>query len=178
MHTPFARAFRSFLASVGAQFDVCVIDTNPKPDIRLIAALASADFVLSPIQLNQEAMDGVHGLLNHDRMGVRKIKAVLNPKLQLIGLLPTMVEPTPFQKVNFVQVIQQYHPLMIQVGTGAGEFAFVPRRSAIAEAQASGAVLWEMKKIAARDAWKEIEPGIARIAAVLTARENEHAPAA
>jgi hypothetical protein len=59
-----------------------------------------------------------------------------------------------------------------------GEFAFVPRRSAIAEAQASGAVLWEMKKTAARDAWKEIEPGIARIAAVLTLREAEHAPAA
>jgi hypothetical protein len=35
-----------------------------------------------------------------------------------------------------------------------------------------------MKKTAARDAWKEIEPGIARIAAVLTARESEYAPAA
>ncbi len=123
-------------------------------------------------------MDGVHGLLNHDRVGVRKIKALLNPKLQLIGLLPAMVESIPFQKANSVQVIQQYRPLMIQVGTRPGEFAFVPRRSAIAEAQASGAVLWEMKKTAARDAWKEIEPGIARIAAVLTAWESEHAPAA
>ena len=46
-----------------AAFDVCVIDTNPNPDIRLIAALASADFVLSPIQLNQEAIDGVRALL-------------------------------------------------------------------------------------------------------------------
>ena len=108
MHTPFGRALRAFLASVDAQFDVCVIDTNPNPAIRLIAALASADFVLSPIQLNQEAMDGVHGLLNHDRVGVRKIKAVLSPKLQLIGLLPTMVEPTPFQKTNLVQVIQRF----------------------------------------------------------------------
>ena len=53
-------------------------------------------------------MDGVHGLLNHDRVGVRKIKAVLNPRLQLIGLLPTMVEPTPFQKTNLVQVIQRF----------------------------------------------------------------------
>ena len=178
MHTPFARSFRAFLASVDAQFDVCVIDTNPNPDIRLIAALASADFVLSPIQLNQEAMDGVYGLLNHDRVGVRKIKAVLNPKLHLIGLLPSMVEPTPFQKANFVQVIQQYRPLMIQVGDGPGDFAFLPRRSAIAEAQASGAVLWEMKKTAARDAWKEIEPGIARIAAIVCEPEKAHAPAA
>lgn len=163
LHTPFARHFREFLAVVDAAFDVCVIDTNPNPDIRLIAALASADFVLSPIQLNQEAMDGVSGLLNHDRVGLRKIKAVLNPKLALIGLLPTMVEPTPFQKANFVQVVQQYHSLMIRIGNGPGAFASIPRRSCIAEAQAEGAVLWEMKKTAARDAWREIEPSLARI---------------
>jgi cellulose biosynthesis protein BcsQ len=100
LHTPFARNLRAFLLAVDRHFDVCIVDTNPNPDIRVIAALASADFVLSPIQLNQEAMDGVSGLLNHERVGVRKIKAVLNPKLQLIGLLPTLVEPTPFQKAT------------------------------------------------------------------------------
>ena len=45
-----------------------MIDTHPNPDIRLIAALASADFVLSPIQLNQEAVDGVKALLTHPRV--------------------------------------------------------------------------------------------------------------
>ena len=53
LHTPFARNFRAFLARADAAFDMCVIDTNPNPDIRVIAALASADFVLSPIQLNR-----------------------------------------------------------------------------------------------------------------------------
>jgi chromosome partitioning protein len=168
LHTPFARNLRAFLAAVDGAFDVCVIDTNPNPDIRVIAALASADFVLSPIQLNQEAMDGVSGLLNHDRVGLRKIKAVLNPKLALIGLLPTMVEPTPFQKANFVQVVQQYHALMIRIGDGPGAFASIPRRSCIAEAQAEGAVLWEMKKTAARDAWREIEPSFAGMADAVT----------
>jgi chromosome partitioning protein len=182
LHTPFARQFRSFLAAIDARFDACVVDTNPNPDIRVIAALASADFVLSPIQLNQEAMDGVSGLLNHDRVGLRKIKAVLNPKLALIGLLPTMVEPTPFQKANFVQVGQQYHALMIRIGDGPGAFASIPRRSCIAEAQAEGAVLWEMKKTAARDAWREIEPSLARIADIVTMpaaiKEPSHAAAA
>ena len=183
LHTPFARNFRSFLAAVDGAFDVCVIDTNPNPDIRVIAALVSADFVLSPMQLNQEAMDGVSGLLNHERVGLRKIKAVLNPKLALIGLLPTMVEPTPFQKANFVQVVQQYHPLMIRIGDGPGAFASIPRRSCIAEAQAEGAVLWEMKKTAARDAWREIEPSLARIADIVTGpttnrTEADHAASA
>jgi chromosome partitioning protein len=166
-HTPFARQWRAFLAQVDSAFDVCVIDTNPNPDIRVIAALVSCDYVLSPIQLNQEAMDGVSGLLNHERVGLRKIRAVLNPKLSLIGLLPTMVECTPFQKANFLQVVQQYHPLMIRIGDGPGAFASMPRRSCIAEAQAEGAVLWEMKKTAARDAWREIEPGLARIADIV-----------
>ena len=65
-----------------------------------------------------------------------------------------MVEPTPFQKANFVQVIQRYSSLMIRIGDGPGQFAHIPKRSAIAEAQAAGEVLWEMKKTAARDAWQ------------------------
>ncbi len=182
LHTPFARHFRSFLAAVDGAFDACIVDTNPNPDIRVIAALASADFVLSPMQLNQEAMDGVNGLLNHDRVGLRKIKAVLNSKLVLIGLLPTLVEPTPFQRANFLQVVQQYHPLMIRTGDGPGDFASIPRRSCIAEAQAEGAVLWQMKKTAARDAWHEIEPSLRRIADIVTTPthtpEASHAPAA
>jgi chromosome partitioning protein len=166
-HTPFARHWRAFLAQVDGAFDVCVVDTNPNPDIRLIAALVSCDFVLSPIQLNQEAMDGVSALLNHERVGLRKIRATLNPRLSLIGLLPTMVESTPFQRANFLQVVQKYHPLMIRIGDGPGAFASMPRRSCIAEAQAAGEVLWHIKKTAARDAWREIEPGLQRIADIV-----------
>ena len=175
LHTPFARNLRAFLRSVDAHFDVCVIDTNPNPDIRVIAALASADYLLSPIQLNQEAIDGVRALLHHPRVGFYKIRAVLNPNLKLIGLLPTMVEPTPFQKANFAGIIENHLPLMIKIGEGYGNLAFIPKRSAIAEAQAEGRVLWEMKKTAARDACVEIEPSLRRIAEVVIAKEETHA---
>lgn len=37
LHTPFARHFRTFLASVDADFDVCVIDTNPHVHISVRA---------------------------------------------------------------------------------------------------------------------------------------------
>lgn len=166
-HTPFARSLRDFLRAVDAHFDLCVIDTNPNPDIRLIAALATGDFVLSPIQLNQEAIDGVRALLHHPRVGFHKIKAVLNPRLTLIGLLPTMVEPTPFQRANFIELVQKYASLMIKLGDVAGDFARLPKRSAIAEAQADGLLLWEMKKTAARDAWAEVEPSLRRILEVV-----------
>jgi len=177
-HTPFARQFRTFLADVDHAFDVCVIDTNPNPDIRLIAALASADFALSPIQLNQEAMDGVSAMLNHERVGLRKIKAVLNPKLHFMGLLPTMVEATPFQRANLVQVVQHYGSLLISLSDRLGDIASVPKRTAIAEAQAAGALLWEMRKTAARDAWREVEPSLTRIADLVTSKEKASAAAA
>ena len=166
-HTPFARNLRDFLKSVDGQFDICLIDTHPNPDIRLIAALATGDFVLSPIQLNQEAIDGVRALLHHPRVGFHKIKAVLNPKLTMIGLLPTMVEPTPFQRANFRVLVQKYAPMMIKLSDAAGDFARIPKRSAIAEAQADGLLLWEMKKTAARDAWTEIEPSLRRILGIV-----------
>ena len=178
LHTPFTRHLRAFLAAMDSAFDVCVIDTNPNPDIRLIAALASADFVLSPIQLNQEALDGVVALLNHDWVGLRKIKAALNPKLRLVGLLPTMVEATPFQRDNFIKVVEHYRTLLIPLSDRLGDIASMPRRSVIAEAQAQGALLWEMKKTAARDAWKEIEPCVRRIADIVLWKEATHARAA
>jgi len=174
LHNVFANHFRALLAAMDTRFDVCIVDTNPNPDIRIIAALVSADFVLSPIQLNQEAISGVSALLNHPRVGVRKIKAVLNPKLHLIGLYPTMVEATPLQKENFMQLIQRFNPLLIPFGLKPGDIASMPRRSAVAEAQAEGLVLWEMKKTAARDAWREIEPGLTFIAnTVLSLRPAE-----
>ena len=76
VHAPFAHNVRDFLKSVDDQFDVCVIDTHPNPDIRVIAAMATSDFLLSPIQLNQESTDGVRALLNHQRVGFHKIKTL------------------------------------------------------------------------------------------------------
>lgn len=177
LQNDFANNLRAFLKAMDDRFDVCLIDTNPNPDIRMIAALVSADCVLSPIQLNQEALDGVHALLNHHRVGVRKIKTMLNPKLHLIGLLPVMVEANPFQRENFLQLVQKFHPILIPYGTKPGQYASMPRRSAVAEAQAEGLVLWEMKKTAARDAWREIEVAMVVIAkAVLDGATTQTTP--
>lgn len=167
-HTFFARNLRWHLQRVAEHFEVCIVDTNPNPDIRLIAALASANQVVSPIQLNMEAMDGVYALLNHERVGVRKIKALLNPQLEMVGLLPMMVEATPFQRANFIEVATRYKPLLIPLSEHPGDIARMPRRAAIAEAQASGLVLWEMKKTAARDCWIEIEATVRRLAQIAT----------
>jgi chromosome partitioning protein len=173
-HTPFARNLRAFLKRMDGRFDFCIIDTNPNPDIRVMAALVSSDYVLSPIQLNQESIRGIQGLFNHERVGIATVKSKYNAKLQFLGMLPTMVEPTKFQKDNAARLMAsttyRRHLLTFAGGSDQAGFAIVPRRTVIAEVQASGEVLWEIKgKTAARDTWVEIKPVMHRIAQLMGA---------
>jgi chromosome partitioning protein len=65
--------------------------------------------------------------------------------------------------------------MLIPIGSEPGEIASMPRRSAVAEAQAEGLVLWEMKKTAARDAWRESEVAMAVIAKAVLAESPAQA---
>jgi chromosome partitioning protein len=173
LHRAFITHLRAFLHRAGEQFDVCVIDTNPNPDIRVVAALASADDVLCPIQLNQESMDGIAKFLLDGRVGLVFIQAALNPRLRLLGLLPNLVEPTPFQRANWAQLLaaDSYRERLLALvdqPSADEHYARISRRSAIAQAQAAGAALWERKdKTAWRDAWNEIRPVMDRIGALM-----------
>lgn len=181
-HNDFVTALRAFLDAVSDRFDVCVVDTNPNPDIRYAAALITGDFVLSPVELNQEAIDGIAALLNHPRYGFHKIKKVMNPRLELIGILPNMVEATPFQRANFAQLVGAFSQLLISLPGEVARFAFIPTRTAIAEAQAAGVPLWLLRQAvpqaqsgtvdpesmpvrsAAREAWREVRPVFEEVA--------------
>jgi len=165
-HNSYATNLQAFLKAVGDQFDVCIIDTNPNPDIRMTAALVVGDFVLSPIQLNQEALDGI-GALNGD---VKKIKAALNPKLHLIGILPNLVEATPFQKANFAQLVEHFSKLLIPLPNG--QYGFIKTRTAIAEAQAAGLPVWKLGKTSAADCWRELRPVFTKITDVMGVANN------
>lgn len=157
-HNAFVTSLRAFLAVCQNAYDVCLIDTNPNPDIRYAAAMISADKVLAPIQLNQEAIDGIGGMFGHPRYGLVKIKATLNPNLTFMGILPNLVEPTPFQRTNFETLVRSYPQYLLKLQDAPLQFAFVQKRSAIAEAQAGGQFVADLRKTAARDAWKEIKP--------------------
>lgn len=159
-HNAIANNLKTFLAAMADRFDICIIDTNGAPDIRRTAALLCAHHVVSPIQLNQEAIDGIGDLMTD----IKRVKR-LNPTLQLIGILPNMVEAKPFQKANFEQIVKHYPQLLIMTEPGSNDFAHIPMRSVIPEAQAAGLPIWEIKKTAARDAWRELEPYFDVIAA-------------
>lgn len=164
-HNTFAGNFKNFLGSVQG-FDVCLIDTNPFPDIRVIAAMVAADHIVSPVQLNQEAIDGIGALI----ADVKRIKQHLNPTLNLIGILPNQVQPTPFQKANFAELSKHFGKLLISLGEG--RFAAVKSTTSLPEAQAAGLPVWRLGKTSAREAWKEMEPAFAKIATDMGVNNN------
>ena len=158
-HNAIANNLANLLQVNANHFDIGIIDTNPNPDIRYGVALVVADYVLSPVQLNLEALEGIGALLNHSRYGIAKIKQVINSKLELIGILPNGVEATPFQRANLIQLAEQHAKLLLELAPGsARRYAMILKRTAIAEAQAEGIPLYAMKKTSARDAWVEIQP--------------------
>ncbi|QGG78942.1 ParA family protein [Pseudomonas syringae] len=160
-HNAYVNNLYQFLNSVSDQFDVCLIDTNPNPDIRQLSALVCSQFVVSPIQLNQEAIDGIGDLLNHESIGIRRIQETINPGLQLIGILPNIVEPTPFQRDNFQSLAKHYAKLLIPLEHG---FAAIKRTTAIPESQAAGIPVWKLGKTSGREAWAQIKPVFEKIA--------------
>ncbi len=150
---------KRFLVTVSPSFDVCLIDCAPTSDLRTVYAQSVADFMLSPIQLNQEAVEGVTETIN-GRRGVRRIQASFNPALRFIGILPNMVEQTPLQQTNGREVATHFAQYLVRDPAAPERLLVIPRRSAIAEAQAEGVPLWELgkTKTAARDAWREVRP--------------------
>jgi chromosome partitioning protein len=160
--------FQSFLESMDELFDVCVIDTSGVPAVPLQSALGSADFVLCPVQLDDPAMGSIGPLFSDPQVGLRAVVR-RNPKLCMLGLLPNMVEQTPFQRRNFARLIEQHSRLLIPCQAENSDYAYIPRRSAIERAQMSGGVIWNNHDTAARRAWREVESSLVRIAAMVTA---------
>jgi chromosome partitioning protein len=165
----FANSFRAFLQRVSQQFDVCVIDTPPGLDIRLVAALVSASHVLSPIQLSDQSISGIVQLLKDPQVGIERIKAKLNPRLDFLGILPNMVERNLNQLKGMADLMAQpsyFERLLALVDEpkSAADICRIPKREVIRECHTEGLMPWEWKdKTAARDAWKEVRPVLDRI---------------
>ena len=168
---------QDLLAIVQRRFDACVIDTPARPDARRLAGLACSDLVLVPTLLERACLGIVGYLFWHTSCGIRAVQGSLNPRLRLLGLLPTMVPPDACRSIGrkrLASLAAEHRQALVHVceptGLG-GEFGYVPRHPAIGQALATGQMPWEVSATAARAAWNEVRPAIERLAAHLTAPE-------
>nr|VFK51188.1 MAG: chromosome partitioning protein [Candidatus Kentron sp. TUN]VFK52579.1 MAG: chromosome partitioning protein [Candidatus Kentron sp. TUN]VFK53071.1 MAG: chromosome partitioning protein [Candidatus Kentron sp. TUN] len=86
----FARELRlqHALEPVRDDYDYVIIDCPPTLSMLTINALVAADAVMVPIQCEYYALEGLSSLLET----IEKIRRILNPKLQVDGLLRTMYD--------------------------------------------------------------------------------------
>ncbi|WP_157266384.1 ParA family protein [Azohydromonas aeria] len=172
-HNEFARNLRGFLHRMGERFDVCVVDTGPNPDIRVVSALVSADYVLAPIDLGQEAISGIVNLFNAPRVGIATIHARLNPRLQFLGMLPNRVKAVPLHKANLLKVMSSSayrSKLLARVDKpeSGGDFMFLADRMVIQQCQANGQFVADVRgQTAARETWAEVKPVLDRVAEMM-----------
>lgn len=80
---------RDALAIERAEYDFIIIDCPPSLNMLTVNALAAAHGVLIPMQCEYYALEGLSALLNT----IDQIQQVLNPALEIEGLLRTMYDP-------------------------------------------------------------------------------------
>ena len=75
--------FAAQLDAMQEEFDYCLLDPPPTLGIRMVAALASADFVTVPIELEEYSTQAVKDMLQT----VFGIREQWNPRLKFLGIL-------------------------------------------------------------------------------------------
>ena len=97
---------RQALALVRGQYDVSVIDCPPSLGILTLNALVAADLLLAPIQCEYLALEGVAQLMET----IELVRATLNPRLELLGMLMTMYDPRTRLSGQVVEEVRRHFP--------------------------------------------------------------------
>lgn len=79
---------RTALEAVRDEVDVVLLDCSPSLGVLTLAALTAADDVLVPLQCEMLSHRGVGQLLDT----VADVTRILNPRLRVLGILPTMYD--------------------------------------------------------------------------------------
>ena len=130
------RRLRDLLAPLRERFDFVLIDTPPSLGLLTLNALVAADAVLIPLNCEYFALEGLADLV----ATLRRVRASLNPSLDIAGVLMTMYD----ERTNLGQ----------QVSRDIREFfkdrvfdTVIPRNIRLGEAPSHGmpAILYDVK---------------------------------
>lgn len=124
-HHRFAR-LRNALATCG-DYEFIIIDCPPSLSLLTVNALIAARYILLPVQAEFYALEGLGQLLET----VKIIRKGTNPSLDLVGVLPTMVDGRTSLSGQVYEEIKKYFPGKVFKQT-------IPRNVRLAEAPSHG----------------------------------------
>lgn len=123
------RFLRTCIDAVKENYDYALIDCKPSLELLTINALAAADKALIPMQPHYYATQGLQDLLR----SVQKTKRNINPKLQIEGIVFTMVMGRPVISREIVDTVKKVYGQKIKVFD-----AEIPHSISFVESSAEG----------------------------------------
>ena len=109
------------------KYDYCLIDCMPSLGMLTINALAAANRVIIPVQANYLSAKGLEQLLQT----IVKVRRQINPKLDIDGIVLTMVDSRTTLSTQVVAEIHKHFPGKVFKAT-------IPRNIRLAEAPSHG----------------------------------------
>ena len=130
------RRLQHLLAQVRGDFDVVFIDTPPSLGLLTLNALVAADAVLIPLTCEYFALEGLADLV----ATLRRVRAALNPTLDIAGVLLTMYD----ERTNLGQQVARDIRTFFQDRVYT---TVIPRNIRLGEAPSHGmpAILYDVK---------------------------------
>lgn len=118
------------------QKTICIIDTAPTASTIQIAPLVVADFVVSPIEIDEFSFSGIKNISST----INNVKKQYNPKLNFLGIIPNRVHGnSPRQKQLLEQLQTNYGHLLLSKEIALGE------RQAVRDAIGNRQPVWKLK---------------------------------
>jgi chromosome partitioning protein len=95
---------RSAISEVVEDYDFIFLDCPPSLSLLTLNGLCAADSVLIPMQCEYYALEGLSDLVQT----IRRVRAHLNPQLEIEGLLRTMYDPRNTLALNVSADLQKH----------------------------------------------------------------------
>ncbi len=118
---------RSAISEVATDYDFVLLDCPPSLSLLTLNGLCAADSVLIPMQCEYYALEGLSDLVQT----IKKVRAHLNPRLEIEGLLRTMFDPRNTLSLNVAAELERHFG-------GKLYRTVIPRNVRLAEAPSHG----------------------------------------
>ena len=118
---------RNAIEQSGIEYDIIIIDSPPSLSLLTVNGLIAAQYILLPVQAEFYALEGLGQLLETMRL----IRKATNPTLELLGVLPTMVDSRTTLSTQVIAEIHKHFPGKVFKTT-------IPRNIRLAEAPSHG----------------------------------------
>jgi chromosome partitioning protein len=118
---------KSAIESSQAGYDIIIIDSPPSLSLLTVNGLIAAKYVLLPVQAEFYALEGLGQLLETMKL----VRKGMNPTLELLGVLPTMIDSRTTLSGQVHNEIKKHFPGKVFTTT-------IPRNIRLAEAPSHG----------------------------------------